>query len=100
VNHRRSKQPSFRIRKAVSDKFISRATSCIHEASRGSASKHTAAGLPANGASVKESTWVMAIPIVRPFFSWSAVTANSMRLDWRLIVMAVEAAKEILKNTP
>ena len=34
---------------AVSDRFISRATSCIQPSSAGPASTQTAAGLPANG---------------------------------------------------
>src|SRR3954453_23007590 len=44
-------------RKAVADRPISRATSCIHSASRGRSRKQTAAGLPANARSVKASTW-------------------------------------------
>src|SRR5262249_38489481 len=40
-----------------SERFISVATRCIHSASRGPGSTQTAAGLPANGRSVKASTW-------------------------------------------
>ena len=41
--------------KAVSDRFISPATDCIHRASAGPSSRHTAAGLPANTLSAKAS---------------------------------------------
>jgi hypothetical protein len=44
-------------RKAVSDRFISAATRCIQAGSAPASSRQTAAGLPANGSSVKASTW-------------------------------------------
>ena len=50
---------SRRTRKAVSDKFISRAILCIHTASAGAGKTHTAAGLPPNASLVNASTWVM-----------------------------------------
>ena len=48
--------------KAVSDRFISLATDCIHRASAGPPSRHTAAGLPANTLSAKASTWNKRMP--------------------------------------
>ena len=60
LNHRRSKAASSRrTRKAVSDRFISRATRCIHDASAGPGSRHTAAGLPLKGSPVNASTCVI-----------------------------------------
>jgi hypothetical protein len=51
-------------------RFISAATACSHAASRGGSSRQTAAGLPAYGTAVKESTWMrrsdMLVPIARP----------------------------------
>src|SRR4051812_34841444 len=56
-NQRRSQSPSSRrTRNAVSERFISRATACIHSPSGYASSTHTAAGLPANAVSVKAST--------------------------------------------
>src|SRR2546425_143384 len=52
-------------RNAVSERFISRATSCIQRSSRAAGSTHTAAGLPAYGVLVNASTWT----IVRPMRS-------------------------------
>jgi hypothetical protein len=43
--------------KAVSERFISAATACIQWSSTSRSSRQTAAGLPANGRSVKASTW-------------------------------------------
>src|SRR5207247_6319455 len=48
--------------KAVSDRFISRATSCIHRSSRGAGKTQTAAGFPRNGVSVNASTWTTRSP--------------------------------------
>ena len=45
-----------RCKKAVSDRFISAATACIHSAAAGEPSTHTAAGLPLNASAVKAST--------------------------------------------
>ena len=56
LNHLRLKPSSRLIKKAVSDKFISPATLCIHASSFGKGSMHTAAGLPENILSVKAST--------------------------------------------
>ena len=56
VNHRIS-QPSFiRERNAVSERFISRATSCIHASVTGWSVIQTPAGLPAKGREVYAST--------------------------------------------
>ena len=55
VNQRRPNASPMGCRKAVSDRFISRATSCIHSGWAGPSSRHTAAGLPRNGRSVNES---------------------------------------------
>ena len=73
VNHRRLKRagPSSRVANAVSDRFISAATSCIHRGSRGSERTQTAAGLPEKRRSVKASTWVMRWAMA---MSWSGVT--------------------------
>src|SRR5262245_9142061 len=57
VNQRMSKPPSSGTRKAVSATFISAATSCIHSSGFGSGRRHTPAGFPWNGRSVKASTW-------------------------------------------
>ena len=54
----RSYPSSRRETKAVSERFISAATSCIHVASRSPSRRHTAAGFPANGLPVKASTWI------------------------------------------
>ena len=59
VNQRRSCSPSGRgTTKAVSDRFISRAMACIRPSSGKASRTVTAAGLPAKGRSVKESTTV------------------------------------------
>jgi phosphoribosylpyrophosphate synthetase len=42
---------------AVSDRFISAATDCIHASVAGASRMHTAAGLPRNRSVVKASTW-------------------------------------------
>ena len=56
--NQRSPYPAGRgSRKAVSDRFISLATDCIHRASAGPPSRHTAAGLPAKAVWVNASTW-------------------------------------------
>src|SRR5262249_41859087 len=61
--NQRSPYPAARgSRKAVSDRFISLATDCIHPASAGPPSRHTAAGLPANTRSAKASTWNKRMP--------------------------------------
>src|SRR4051812_24796067 len=72
VNQRKSKahaSSTRRTRNAVSDRFISRATCCIHVSSRLCGRMHTAAGLPLNGTAVKASTctidWLMSTMIVR-----------------------------------
>ena len=57
VNQRSPYPAAWGSTKAVSDRFISLATDCIHRASAGPASRHTAAGLPANTLSAKASTW-------------------------------------------
>src|SRR5436190_2287596 len=61
VNQRSSKCPGSLATtgrtNAVSDRFISAATTCIHAGSAGFASRHTAAGLPVNGPDANASTW-------------------------------------------
>ena len=60
VNQRSSHSPATTVdgwQKAVSERFISRATSCIHSSSAGAFRMQTAAGLPLKGRSVKASTW-------------------------------------------
>ena len=59
VNHRRAKcdSPSAGARNAVSERFISAATDCIHDSSAGESRMHTAAGLPRNGSVANASTW-------------------------------------------
>src|SRR5208282_4811601 len=47
--------------KAVSERFISAATCCIQGSGAGASSRQTAAGLPAKGRSVNESTWMMRV---------------------------------------
>src|SRR6185503_18073052 len=56
VNQRRRKPSPSGCRNAVSLRFISPATRCIHASSRGPDNTHTAAGLPPNGFAVKAST--------------------------------------------
>src|ERR1022692_4861281 len=72
VNQRRLYPPSCGTRNAVSERFISRATSRIQRSSGGLERMHTAAGFPANGWLVKASTCVMAMPI---FFQFSRRTS-------------------------
>jgi hypothetical protein len=55
VNQRNPKPSGCASRKAVSDRFISPATACIHAASAGPSSSITAAGLPPKTVSVKAS---------------------------------------------
>ena len=57
VNQRKLKPSSFGTRKAVSERFISRATSRIHASGAGAGRMQTAAGFPANARLVNESTW-------------------------------------------
>jgi hypothetical protein len=56
-NHRRAKPSASCSTKAVAARFISWATSCIQAASVAPGNRQTAAGLPVNGRSAKESTW-------------------------------------------
>src|ERR1700716_4341699 len=61
VNQRSSKCPGSLATtgrtNAVSDRFISAATACIHAGSAGFSSRHTAAGLPVKGPDANASTW-------------------------------------------
>jgi hypothetical protein len=69
-NRQRPASPAGR-RKAVSDRFISAATACIQAGSASASSRHTAAGLPANGSAVKASTWKSGASTVKyPNLRW------------------------------
>src|ERR1043166_7380985 len=61
VNQRRPNSSPQRTRKAVSARFISRATNCIQSSLRGASRMQTAAGLPAKARSVKASTVTMGV---------------------------------------
>lgn len=50
--------PSANSTNAVSDKFISAAIFCLRVSFKSASSKHTAAGFPENGLSVKASTYI------------------------------------------
>jgi hypothetical protein len=57
VNHRSEDASLEGSTKAVSDRFISAATSCIHADFTGRSSTQTAAGLPRKRSPVNASTW-------------------------------------------
>src|SRR5437764_1301816 len=61
VNQRSSKCPGSSATtgrtNAVSERFISAATACIHAGSAGASRRHTAAGLPVKGPDANASTW-------------------------------------------
>jgi hypothetical protein len=61
VNQRRPKPSDTGTGKAVSARFISRATACIQAGSAAARSRHTPAGFPLKGSAVKASTWKIGV---------------------------------------
>src|SRR5437660_5176142 len=68
---------------AVSDRFISAATACIHAGSAGFSSRHTAAGLPVKGPDANASTWKRGARICRGLLDDDQHVAGAHRFTGR-----------------
>jgi len=69
VNQRRRQPPPACRRNAVSERFISRAVSCIHCGEAGRFSRQTAAGLPVKGNRTTDDAPFPSVSMLPFFFS-------------------------------